>query len=235
MSWPVTAYYCTKCDFRQTDVGTWGTTEYILSNGVRIPLHWVLGWCADCKGIVAVESLDMSRREAELLKAECELAKRGPLRVRRWWQIHRFLLPVRWRRDLVHSTYFAAKLEDARAVLRLIIDRQTPPKCLTCGGNDIISPLFADACKRDDRWQPSRTGFSHPGCGGDIWMSEDGMRIGLKPSIRRYAPEGMPIGQEYVPGYTNPSSVYFDDRDAENAQIRGIGIDGRRFDSGFGI
>ncbi|MBI4190761.1 MAG: hypothetical protein HY525_09510 [Betaproteobacteria bacterium] len=33
MSWPVTTFYCTKCDFKRGDVRTWGAKEYVLTNG----------------------------------------------------------------------------------------------------------------------------------------------------------------------------------------------------------
>ena len=55
-------------------------------------------------------------------------------------------------------------------------------------------------------------------------MVMDGLRIGLKPSVRRYTPEGTLIEQEYVPGYTSPRSEYFNDREVNNARLRNMGI-----------
>ena len=224
MSWPVTTYYCTKCDFRQGDAGTWGTREYVLPDGIRIPVNSALGWCAQCNAITAVESLDIGRREAELREAERELEKQGGQPVRRWWQIHRFLVPMFWRRDLANWYFFAGMVEDARAALQLITMRKSPPKCLACGSDEITTPLISDTSEWTDVSQPTRTGFIHPDCGGELSMVMDGLRIGLKPSVRRYTPEGILIEQEYVPGYTSPRSEYFDDREANNARIRNMGI-----------
>lgn len=224
MSWPVTTYYCEKCDYRQGDVGTWGTREYVLPDGLRIPVNSALGWCADCKSITAVESLNIHRREADLRAAEHELAKQGPQPHRRWWQIHRYLLPMLWRRDLANWCFFAAMVEDAKAALQLIQSRQSQPRCLACGGIKITTPLVSDTSEWPDVSQPTRTGFSHPDCGGELWMVMEGMRVGLRPLVRRYTPEGVLIEQEFVPGYTSPRSEYFDDLKANNARIRNMGI-----------
>ena len=56
----------------------------------------------------------------------------------------------------------------------------------------------------------------------------NGTQIGLRPSVRRYTPEGDFIEKEYVEGYTVPRESYFDRRQAENARIRGLG-DAERF------
>ena len=90
------------------------------------------------------ESLDIGRREAELREAERELAKQGGQPVRRWWQIHRFLVPMFWRRDLANWYFFAGMVEDARAALQLITMRKSPPKCLACGSEEITTPLISD-------------------------------------------------------------------------------------------
>lgn len=59
MSWPVTLYYCTKCDFAIGDVVTWGMKEYLLPNKVHIPVNRHLGWCDDCGRIASVEQFPL--------------------------------------------------------------------------------------------------------------------------------------------------------------------------------
>ena len=113
-----------------------------------------------------------------------------------------------WRRDLANWYFFAGMVEDARAALQLITVRNSPPKCLLCGSEEITTPLISDTSEWADVSQPTRTGFIHPDCGGELWM----------------VMEGILIEQEYVPGYTSPRSEYFDDREANNARIRNMGI-----------
>lgn len=198
MSWPVTTYYCTKCDFKQGDLVTWGTKEYVLGNGVRIQAWPRLGWCEDCRELAAVEDLSVESHRADLDKAVNELIAPGFRPVRRWWELHWFILPGLWHRKFKDWNCCVSKIDDAMDTLRLIARRKTPPRCLACGSNHVTAPLVTDRSEWRDTSQPKKTGFVHPGCGGEMWMLMDGFRIALKPKIRRYSPEGDFIEEEYV-------------------------------------
>lgn len=222
MSLPTTTFFCTTCSFRQGDARTWGGKEYVLGNGVRIPLDWRLGWCHDCNGLAAVEELSEEARGDELFEAQKTLASLGPPPVRRWWQLHRFLLRGWWHAKAENWMYYACQVEDAQDALRLVSERKTTPRCLACGSSRVIAPLVTDRSEWRDEAGRRRTGFVHPGCGGELMMVMDGMRIGLRPSIRRYTPEGEFIEKEFVKGYTSPRASYFEQRAAENNRIRGL-------------
>lgn len=43
MSWAVTTFYCSRCDFKAGDFLTWGLKEYILPNKDRISINRRLG------------------------------------------------------------------------------------------------------------------------------------------------------------------------------------------------
>lgn len=220
MSWPVTTYYCTCCDFRQSNIVAWGTKEYVLADGVRIPVKGSLGWCRQCEGLAPVESLDVERQEAELNKAERKLElQRGRL-VRRWWQIHRSLLPAA--SEYCKMDILAEEVEDEKAKLQLINTRQSPARCLNCGSVEVIAKLVTNTSEWPDERLPKHTGFTHPGCGGEILMVMDGLRIGLMPEVCRYTPEGVMLEREDVLGYTEPSPEYFEERTASNTRIRNI-------------
>lgn len=221
MSLPATTFFCTQCDFKQGDARIWGTKEYVLESGVRIPVNLLLGWCRDCNGLAAVESLSENDRSKVFVEAQEALAARGTRPVRRWWQSHRFVFRGLWRKRVNDWMYFASEVEDARDALRLIGKRKNPPRCLACGSRRVTAPFVADNTAWIDETKPKRTGFIHPGCDGEIWMVRDGLRIGLKPSVRRYTPEGDFIEKEYVEGYTWPRQSYFDRRAADNNRIRG--------------
>ena len=222
MSWPTTTFFCTQCDFKQGDARTWGTKEYVLDNGVRVPLDWRLGWCHDCKGLAAVEALSAEECRKALSEAQKTLSDMGPPPVRRWWQLHRFVFRGLWRKRVNDWMYSACQVEDARDALRLTEKRKNPPRCLACGGSRVIAPLVTDRSEWADSSKPKRTGFVHPGCGGEILMVMDGFRIGLRPSVRRYTPEGNFIGQEFVEGYSFPRGSYYDRCAWENIRIRGM-------------
>ena len=224
MSWPVTTFYCTKCDFKQGDLVAWGAREYVLSHGIRIQVCSRLGWCEDCRGLAAVEDLSQESRRADLEEATRELIALQFRPVRRWWELQWFILAGLWRRKVETWNCCAGKVDDAKDALNLIASRKTPPRCLACGSNRVTAPLVTDTSEWRNTNQPKRTGFLHPGCGGEMWMIEDGFRIALKPSIRRYTPEGDSIEQEDVDGYGHPDASYYDDRAAENVRIRGTTI-----------
>ena len=225
MSLPVTTFYCTGCDFQQGNAGTWGIREYVLPNGVRVPVDWRLGWCEDCAGLVAVEVLSEDDRLKDRKEAEAELAAHPPHPVRHWWQPHRFVLNSAWHNRIGEweraRLRLQGRLDDAHDAVDYIRRRSKPRKCLACGSHRVHAPLVTNTEPWNDADQAQRTGFIHPGCGGELWMREEGMRIALKPTVRRYSPEGDLIGKEFVEGYSVPDSGYFENRAMANTLARG--------------
>lgn len=224
MSLQATTFYCTGCDFQQGNAGTWGIREYVLPNGVRLPVDWNLGWCEDCAGLAAVEVLSEDGRQKDLKEAEVELAAHPPRPVRRWWQLHRYVLNRAWHnrvREWEHSQLrLQCKLDDAHDALDLLRKRNQPCRCLACGSHRVHAPLVTNAEPWNDPEQPLRTGFLHPGCGGELWMREADIRFAMRPSVRRYSPEGDLLEKEFVDGYSTPDSEYFEDLDVANSLAR---------------
>lgn len=228
MSLPVTSYYCTGCDFQQSDAKTWGIKEYVLPNGVRLDVDWKLGWCEDCAGLAAVESLAPDVRLKELAEAEAELGALPPRPMLHWWQLPRFIFnnawhkrAEEWERDRFR---LQSKVDDAQDALEHLKGRKQPPRCLACGSHRVHAPLVTNPEPWTDPTQPQRTGFVHPGCGGELWRREEDIRFALKPSVRRYSPEGDFLEQEFIGGYTVPDSGYFENLEISNARARGRDI-----------
>lgn len=225
MSMPVTTSYCTGCDFQQGNAGTWGVREYVLPNGVRLPVDWRLGWCEDCAGLAAVEVLSEDDRLKDLKEAEAELAAHPPRPVRHWWHLYRYVLNSAWHNRIGEweraRLRLQSKLDDAHDALAHIRRRSQACKCLACGSHRVHAPLVTNAEPWNNPEQAQRTGFIHPGCGGELWMMEDGLRLALKPSVRRYSPEGDLIEKEFVDGYSIPDSGYFENRAMANTLARG--------------
>ncbi|KAB2309549.1 hypothetical protein F8A87_09810 [Betaproteobacteria bacterium SCN2] len=228
MSLPAISYYCTKCDFRGGDLGTWGLKEYVLPNGVRVGVHWRLGWCEDCVGLAAVENLDSDERLKDLAEAKAELGALPPHPMRHWWQLHGFMFNHAWQKQLEawerERFHLQCKLDDAQDALEHLKGRKQPPRCLACGSDRVHSPLITNPEPWNDPSQPHHTGFVHPGCGGELWRREEDMRFALKPTVRRYSPEGDFLEKEFVEGYTVPDGEYFENLESSNAKARGRSI-----------
>lgn len=127
MSWPVTVFTCTRCDFRQGDSHTWGSREYLLADGVRVSVPRRLGWCHSCGSIAAVEDLsgDAQREECEETERELADLRFWKLRERKWLQ---------------------QNLADLQDTLQLLKQRKSPARCLHCGSADIGSISIHPGC-----------------------------------------------------------------------------------------
>jgi hypothetical protein len=202
MSWAVTTYTCQQCHLELCDLHTWGSREYVLSNDVRLPMNWTLGWCSDCNNICAVELLDPLARQGDLDQATNDLHALGPRPG-----------PQADEQSIANWNYLAGLVEDAQDAQRIAIARSGQLCCLRCGGGQ-VRPW--QALERE----PLRP--FHPACGGQMHASQDGFRIALKPTISRYTPDGRFIETVDVPGYSMPEHEYFDDRSTHNARIRGL-------------
>lgn len=213
MSRLVISYCCSHCDFRGWDVSSWGPMEYVLPDGQRLHVETRLGWCHACQRPEAVEVLDLDARRADLDAAEDRLAEMGGEHFRAN-VLH--ALPGPWRRRLAEWARQAIACIEKRAVVGMLEQRQSPPRCLHCGSTDVFQPLDPRAELRPMD-QPWRTGFQHPGCEGEILGACDGMRISLKSRVRTYTPEG-----ERLPGA--PETWEFPDDDQVIADVMRRGM-----------
>ncbi len=219
MSWHVTTYYCTTCGFRTSDTGSWGLKEYVLSTGVRLTIDWRLGWCHDCKSVRAVELLDLQIAEEVLRQIQSELAA-STFNPKKWW-CHLFkLIPNLWRFNLEHWQSSKDAYDDALDIVELIRNRQAARKCLSCGGTHVVAPLVTNAEATLENGGFAKTGFVHPECGGDMYMTEEGVRLAIKPVARRYTTEGEFIDDEALSGYSGPERQYYEDRQQHNRAKR---------------
>lgn len=226
MSWPATTFKCNRCDFSQCDAVAWGTKEYLLPNGLRLPAPSQLGWCHDCKDLAAIESISVEDRLVEIQKIEKDLAECPAPRTPRWWHLGRYIF---YKGTLAfeklekrHHFWLVVRLADARDLLILQQQRTSPPRCMECGSANVTAPVITNRARWEDRSQPKATGFQHPNCGGDILMIDDDLRIGLAPSVRRFTPEGDFIEKIALDGYSSPRDEFFEERDASNMRVRSL-------------
>jgi len=216
MSLPVTMYYCTQCDFQQGDGGTWGTREYVLGSGVRIPVRWQIGWCESCNGIAPIEDLSSSRRIQEYREAQRTLSHLSQKSSNQW-----FLGLSKWERESLLRC--EDKMQDAIDALEMISIRKSPPHCLNCSSTQVHVPNKAES-KVDGKSEEHV--WRHIGCGGDIRarLNDDGLRLALRQSVQRYTPEGLFIEKEYVDGYSAPDDEYWDALKESNRRYRSLSL-----------
>lgn len=219
MSWHVTTHYCTTCGFRTSDVGSWGLKEYVLSNGVRLTVNWTLGWCHDCKNARAIELLDLDAAEEVLRQTQAELAGSTFHPDKLWCQLLK-LVPSLWRFNLEHWQSTKDAYDDALDLVELIRNRQTERKCLSCGSTHVDARLVTNPEATLENGGFARTGFIHPECGGDMYMTQEGLRLAIKPVARRYTTEGDFTEDEALGGYSGPERQYYVDRQQANRAIR---------------
>ncbi|CAG1003277.1 hypothetical protein MTYP_03080 [Methylophilaceae bacterium] len=241
MSWPVTIYYCTACDFRQGDAGTWGRREYVLGSGVHIPVRWCVGWCESCNGIAAIEDLSHESRIQEYREAQRELHSFA----RRSWRQRLFGLS-KWEKSL--RLRYEENMEDAIDALEMLAARKSPPRCLQCLSTQVHVPVkralspdeipdspcvysvkdeAPEKPELDHKEKSEQYVLHHPGCGGEILarMDMNGLRLALRPSVTRFTPEGVLIDKEYVRGYSAPNREHRDALSASNRQYRTLALD----------
>lgn len=202
--------------------------EYVLANGVRIPVEWRLGWCEQCNGPASVENLSADHVTDDLEAIQAKLFDLPLQPTPAWWQIPRYLFSKTWRNQIAegerHRFELQSRLDDARDRARFLESQQRPPKCLSCGSTRVHAPLITHSEPWEDRASPQPIGFTHPGCGGAIWRKESGIRIAPIPSIQRYLPDGELFDKEFLNGYSIPDDDFFLEREINNALIRGRAI-----------
>jgi hypothetical protein len=203
----------------------WGTKEYALPNGLRLRAPSRLGWCHDCKGLAAVESISIEDRLADIQRIETDLAECLPPPILPWWRLDQFIfregaLTLEEERKRRHRSLTIA-LDDARDLLKLQEQRVNPPRCMECGTTNVTVPFVTNESPWEDRSQPRVSGFRHPNCGGEIFMIDDGLRIAVAPSVRRYTPQGDFIEKIPLEGYSAPRGEFLAEREESNANVRG--------------
>lgn len=215
MSMPVSIYRCSKCDFSQQSDSLRGIQEYLLPNGVRLPMESATAWCEDCSRIVRMESFQFCvDNVAKALTQKADPHQCQP--VRHWWDLHLLLFPWIWKKRYQAWQQevfdYELALADSEEINQLV-NARTSGKCLECGSVAVSG--FAD-------------GQEHPHCGGrisieplrvaggsEVWISH-------QEAIDLYSENGLYIRTEAIDCSPLPNYFYRNLLELENARIRGI-------------
>ena len=150
MPW-ITLYECDVCSYRGEFVSYQEHCQRVLCTGRAIPIDVELAWCNTCRALAEVETL-ISLDEID---AELEIAGSGKKKTKKWWG------EGPWRRlaNSLKNVGSERRREEYISVVseirEWIIRRQSPARCLRCGGADVVVGHADES-------------IVHPGCGGRI-------------------------------------------------------------------
>jgi hypothetical protein len=194
MSMPVATYGCSACKFSRWDSIMWGYRYYLLGD-TRIPMQVALGWCHTCADLTALEVLPTAQGEGELeeglrmLQAALRdlIAARPPSK--RWWpfQARKSLEQSNLEDEIESAEQRLAEYQLRRAALS---SRTSPARCLTCASDECVPLPPHEVDYFDMASAPTPTGFTHPGCDGELLALCDGTRLSLRLTEKAYDPEG---------------------------------------------
>lgn len=193
MSMPVATYRCTACDLSRWDLGTWGY-RYYLYGELKVRMRVAMGWCHACSDLAIVEVLPDAEGELErqqklaTLQAELGevLATNPP--PKRWW-------PFRARKsirqeNLEYEVESAAEtLAEYRLARKALSSRTSRARCLRCESEDCLRLPPHEVDYFGTEALP--VGFEHPGCGGQLTIGSDDIRVNARLTDTAYDLEGL--------------------------------------------
>ena len=205
MSGPFKILTCSKCSYQTSDLMLRGHFQYCLSDGRTCGVSRALGWCAECREVRPVEVLgidesdhhdraDASAKLAELrkpglIKALFRKSESAQRRIQYWHNRVQDLVQEIEVKGLVYG------------------QRRSPPRCLTCGSTQVsqlpeFPPLEAPhPCGNvagQMRSPPTKIGFRHPDCGGEILVQPSEAWVRIRIKLRRYDIDGRLLSEEDV-------------------------------------
>lgn len=198
MSMPVVTYGCTACELSCWDAGTWGY-RYYLHGETKVRMRVAIGWCHACADLGVIEVLpdaagELERqRKLEAYRAELsEVLAAGPPR-KRWWQ---FSANKSTRQMILEGEVESAAeaLAEYRLAREALSSRVSRGRCLRCGSDDCLKLPPHEIKYYDPELRPEPIGFEHPGCGGQITIYCDGLRVSMRLTEKAYDLEGLLVG-----------------------------------------
>jgi len=162
-------YRCDLCGAVQ-DVSTSSLRCYVLEDGETIPCLARVGWCGDCRSLVAMEHI----RPLEGLVEYLAHLERDGLNDQDCQEIARL-----FQEDV--GPCVARRIQVFRKAIEWRRRRKSRPRCLKCGSIK-VSAVGGDVGDVEDN-------FEHPGCGG-VFRFKSGMHFS-EACIQLFSPEGV--------------------------------------------
>lgn len=202
MSMPFEIVYCETCEERWSSFFLWGKFLYCLPDGREIPVHLDWGWCNRCGCFGPVEHLrPYEQYDVELGKIRAHLRK---TRLRLWPTIMKVCLFFLRKKDIETWNNLSEQITGGKLDRdRLIEEKQVaalrtePLKCMLCGSEEVSCYDWPPFPPFEDNVLPVPTGYTHPGCGGKLWLTTSGsFRIRIILERRLYDINGNLLKRE---------------------------------------
>ena len=167
---------CEACDFASSSMRIWGQYVYKTSPHSVIYVNRTAGWCYSCQNIAPIEDFTDYEDMKQELQVYIEKRNKHEKTIR--YSLFSYVSKEHRRiRDHIWQ------LSD-----RLIFcdERVSPPKCLECGSTDVVPvklPYYSDNDKHP-------LDFTHPNCGGKLYIKNTLIRFTMRFSERFYDAEG---------------------------------------------
>jgi hypothetical protein len=212
MTLPITSYRCKRCGYLKI-AGFSGSPIYVYPNGKSIPVIFHTGWCHDCNAVRDIEDLSIHPRLEQLKSLQQAIGsvqKKNRLLFKSWtYDARMWPDDPEWRERITGDTYeaWADQIDQAIKSIEFLHTRQSPPRCLSCGGTRHYTGSLSDPELTPET--ESHHALLHPGCGGELELHIEGdMFIKNPRSMRGYSAEG-----EFVGHYEDPQDKLREDLD----------------------
>jgi NAD-dependent SIR2 family protein deacetylase len=173
---PITIIKCDRCHQQWPSHDFWGRYAYEINQDTHIDMERDIGWCDDCHDFRLIEEI---LTQDELLNAFIK-AYDEFITVEKPYKPTIFGLLKCTDSDVLRSyKRLELNLLKARHALKWKDARQSPPRCLSCGSND-VGPY--NIFKGDKS--------THPVCGGKLTERDPNCRIAIGDQIKVYDTEG---------------------------------------------
>jgi hypothetical protein len=153
-------WICDRCgaQFPHPNINAHLGFVYRLPNAQLIRLATANGWCNGCATVTVVEHLPTSDEVGAYRALLAPKPKQS------------FLASVWSRKKTTSDGQLEYELEKARAALRSTDFRASPPKCLTCGSDQIQELTGVRS-------------IAHPGCGGHVTHVYTDVKQHIRPTL----------------------------------------------------
>lgn len=192
---PVATYQCTACELSSWDSGTWGYRYYVYGEA-KLRMRVGMGWCPSCNDLNPVEVLpdaegeQLLQRKLQALQADLDVVL-AVIPKKRFW-----LFQPRKSTEQLKLEYevesVGKRLAEYQLTRTALSARTSQARCLSCGaeGCSVLPPLEVNYLETG---APVPIGFVHPGCGGQITIACDGMRLSVRLTEKAYDLEGRQV------------------------------------------
>jgi hypothetical protein len=179
--------YCDACDITGSDSGGRDYFVYRFADASEVYAPQAMGWCGACTKIRVIEHLPaLSKIEGSTAEHQRKILE---IPKKRFWQSGRKARET--------ERYHVDQLHVLALWHRLLTERMSAPRCLTCGSTDVAAlDLYG---KKLGNYDFPLT-MQHPGCGGTFHAKRSSYRFNFSRFGKIVLnPEGSVIEKVEVP------------------------------------